>query len=143
MSLTPEEVRAYISDQARNNHLLDDEEFTDFEISLAMDLAVDEFNMMPPLSQQHRNTFPFKSLLMTGTLWKMFLGKSALLARNNFNYSDGGVQVPLEERFPLYQSLAAMFEASFKSSSRDAKDAMNLASGWGEVRSDEAYFPRW
>jgi hypothetical protein len=85
----------------------------------------------------------FKSILMEGTLWKMFSGASALLARNHMEYSDGGLTVPIEERMQLYTSLAGMYQESFLSSARAVKTHLNIEDGWDSVSSDQAGFPIW
>lgn len=143
MVLSPEELRTFIKDYTENNYLLDGEEFHDLEIELAMDLAISDYNMMPPLSVANREDFPSKSILLSGTLYKMFSGRSALLARNTMNYSDGGIQIPVEERAQLYQSLAAMYQSDFVNSATRLKAHLNMEAGWGSVNSDYGYFPAW
>lgn len=141
--LTPEEVREHISDKVENNHLLDGVEFTNTRIDLAMTLAIDRFNMVPPISSATVYTFPNKQILMYGTLALLFEGQSALLARNHMNYSDGGIQIPVEERMQLYTSLATMYAQAFDTSSRGLKIQRNIEDGWGSVSSDYANFPLW
>lgn len=141
--LTVEEVQEYIRDRAENNHLVDGTEFTATVITLAMDLAVSAWNMVPPVSVSTVETFPSKALLMSGTLWKMFMGQAALLARNTMTYTDGGLQIPVEERFQLYQALAAMYGEDFQTQARALKTHFNIEEGWGEVGSDYASFPDW
>lgn len=143
--VTPDEVREFIADYTENNHLIDGVEFSDTRISLATELAITEFNVIPPLGGATIDSFirQGKSLLITGVCWKLFEGQCALLARNTMNYSDGGISLPIEERFPLYQSLAESFKAQFLSSASRVKQYLNMESGWGEVRSDEAGFPTW
>ena len=141
--LTPDEVRQFLADKMENNHLLDGEEFSRTSIALAIELAISEYNFMPPIGGTDITNFPSKTLLMSGTCWKLFSGASALLARNTMAYSDGGLTIPVEERAPLYMSLAAMFQESFLVSARALKTHLNMEDGWGEVRSDEAAFPVW
>ena len=78
-----------------------------------------------------------------GTAWHMFMGKAALLARNTMQYSDGGLQIPIEERSELYMTLAERFRATFEASARSLKTSMNMESGYGYFGSDEAVFPLW
>lgn len=143
--VSPDEVREFIADYADNNHLLDGVEFSDTRISLATELAVAEFNIIPPVGAVSIQSFirQGKSLMMSGICWKLFEGQCALLARNTMNYSDGGISLPVEERMPLYQSLAEMFRDQFLSSAARVKQYLNIESGWGEVRSDAAGFPLW
>ena len=141
--LTPEEVQVYIQDIPDQNHLLDGLEFNPTQVILAINLAVGEFNMVSPLSTFTGEDFPNKAILLNGTLYKLFAGQAALLARNTMNYSDGGLQIPIEERFQLYTALASMYQADFIKSSQAFKIATNIASGWGGVTSDYSHFPNW
>lgn len=141
--LTVDQVREYISDYPSENLLLDKQEFSDTFIELSMDLAVSEYNLVTPRSNYSEESFPSKSLLMLGTLWQMYMGRSALMARNHMSYTDGGLQIPIEEKFELYRNLADSYGAQFQAASAKLKASMNMESGWGEVRSDEAMFPIW
>lgn len=141
--LTPEEVQLYIQDIVEKNLLLDDVEFKPSQVLLAMELAVGEFNMIQPLSSYDINSFPNKALLMNGTLWKLFEGQSALLARNHMSYSDGGLQIPVEERYQLYASLATGYKENFLRAGQAWKISTNIESGWGNVPSDYSNFPSW
>lgn len=141
--LTAVEIREYLSDKPELNHLLDGVEFPDAMISIAMDLAVNEFNLIPPLSAVDINTFPNRALLMSGTIYKMLTGQATLLARNTMAYNDGGVSIPIEERAQLYQSLAATFQSDFQTAARAYKIQANYKSGWGGISSDYGQFPLW
>lgn len=141
--LSVEEVREFIQDKVEKNHLLDDNEFAPTQIQLAMEMAVDRFNMIIPIGSTNVFTFPSKTLLLYGTLANLFAGQAALLARNTMNYSDGGISIPVEERSQLYVGLAEMYEAAFATSAKALKLQANIEDGWGMVRSDYAYFPTW
>lgn len=147
MSATPvlsvEDIRTYISDRPENNHLLDGVEFSDAMIDLSMRMAISEFNNYAPKTGYTVFDFPNIATLMSGTLFKLFAGQAALLARNTMNYSDGGIQIPIEERAELYSNLAAMYEQDFRTATIRIKTAINIESGWGEVSSDYATFPYW
>jgi hypothetical protein len=139
--LSVDEVREFVSDYAPNNYLIEGEEFTPTYVALCRDLAVDSYNEIPPLSSYNLTNFPSKSMLLYATLWKMYDGKAALLARNTMSYSDGGLQIPIEERMELYMSLAQNYRTQFMDSAQKLKIHLNMESGWSEVRSDEASFP--
>lgn len=138
-----EKVREFISDYPEENLLLDKQEFTDTFMELSMELAVSEYNSLSPKSGFTEETFPSKSILMLGTLWQMYTGKVALMARNHMSYSDGGLQIPIEEKFELYRNLADSYGTQFMTAASRLKGSMNMENGWGEVRSDEAMFPIW
>lgn len=141
--LTCLEVREYVSDYAPNNYLIEGEEFSDTFITLCMELAVEEYNALSPLTQYTLSTFPSKAVLLQGTLWKAYDGKAALLARNTFAFSDGGLQVPVEERADLYSNIAAKFGQQFKDSAIRLKTNINMSEGWGCIKSDYGAFPLW
>lgn len=141
--LSPAEVRTYIHDFSDQNHLIDGEEFSDEGIQLAMRMAAGDYNLIPPLSNLAPSQFPNVTLLMYGTLGHLFLGKAAHLARNTMSYSDGGLQIPVEERAELYLTLGNQYMAQFKESGAKLKLQMNMESGWGSVKSDYANLPVW
>jgi len=66
-----------------------------------------------------------------------------MAARNQMSYSDGGVSLPIEERFQLYQSLAAQYGQQFSDLSKQWKIQYNMEAGWGGVGSDFQTFPMW
>lgn len=141
--LKVEEIREFLSDYPDSNLLLDKEEFSDTYMALCMDLAISEYNAISPRSNVNSETFPSKSVLLLGTVWQMYLGRSTLMARNHLTYTDGGLQIPVEEKYELYKNLADSFAARFFEAASRLKIALNMEAGWGEVRSDEANFPFW
>lgn len=142
-SLTVEEVRAFISDDPKSNYLLDGEEFSPSRILLAMDLAVDSYNMMPPRTAVTAQLLPSKAVLLYGTLHHLYNGACAHLARNHMEYSDGGLTVPVEERMPLYQQLAGMYGVQFQEAAKAIKLQDNIEAGWGGLASDMMSFPHF
>lgn len=141
--LTPEEVMVYIQDDPSKNHLLDGLEFNPTQVALSIELAVAEFNMVQPLSSYTLDNFPNKAILMNGTLYKLYSGQAALLARNTMNYSDGGLQIPVEERYQLYAELSLKYQRDFLTASSAFKISTNIEQGWGAVPSDYSKFPNW
>lgn len=141
--LTTDEVREFIGDYQPNNYLLNSVEFTDARITLCMELAVSEFNSVTPRSNVSLGSFPSKALLLDGTMWKLLEGMAQQLSRNTMQYSDGGLQIPIEERYELYNQQAQQYQSQFINGSKTLKTQMNLDSGWGYVMSDEAWFPIW
>lgn len=141
--LTPEEVREHISDKVESNHLIDGVEFTNTRIELAMELAINRFNMIIPIGGANIYNFPNKGILMYGTLATLFEGQAALLARNHMSYSDGGITVAVEERMALYRELAMMYGQAFQESGAALKKQQNMEDGWGSIGSDYANMPLW
>jgi len=110
---------------------------------LAMELALSDYNTITPLSNLAPSQFPSKSLLLYGTLGHLYLGKSAHLARNTMSYSDGGLQIPVEERMELYTSLSSSYFAQFRQLGERLKAQLNVEDGWGSVASDYRQLPSW
>ena len=141
--ITPDFVRTFIRDNTEYNKLIEDIQFSDERISLCRQLAISKFNVMTPLSNYNQANFPNQYLLLYGTLACLFAGECAAVARNELNYQDGGLQVPLEERFQYYSALAASYEGTFQTMSQQYKIQINLEEGYGQVASDYAFLPAW
>lgn len=142
-TLTAQEVREFVLDKIEKNYLVDGEELSDTQINIAMELTIADWNSTPPTDAVSVPNFPFKHVLMYGTLYRCFTGLSALLARNTFAFTDGGLSIPLEERFQLYQALTAMYQAEYSSSMSKIKISQNMDQGWGHMGSDYNRFPIW
>lgn len=139
--LTPDQVRLYIRDHVDYNRLIDEQEFTDERIVFARDLTLDMFNVLPPLTFYSLAEFPNRYILLMGTLHNLYLGEAAMAARNQMSYSDGGLSIPIEERFEYYNNLAAQYGTQFSQLAQQFKIHKNIEDGWGEVGSDFARFP--
>ena len=139
--ISPDYVRTYIRDAIPYNRLLDELEFTDERIAQAKELALDFYNVMSPMTGYTEDQFPSKALLLLGTLWHLFNGEAAMAARNEMSYQDGGLTIPIEERFQYYTALATAYQTQFNQAAPQLKIYQNLESAWGEVRSDWSYFP--
>lgn len=140
-AITPDYVRLFIRDNIEYNKLLDELQFDDERISQATDLAIDKFNLMTPFSNYIESTFPNRSLLLLGTLEQLFLGEAAAAARNELTYSDGGLTVPLEERFQYYTALAQTYGQQFQQMGQQLKIQLNMEEGYSMVQSDFAWLP--
>ena len=142
-ALTVQQIRDYLGDAPENNHLLDGVEFPDSAVELAMLLAVDSYNTIPPLGGTDINTLG-ATLLLLGTIWHLYNGRAlAISARNQMSYSDGGLTIPIEERYQFYVQMSQSYEAQFRNLAKDAKISKNMEAGWGQVVTDYASFPVW
>lgn len=142
-TLTIQQIRDYLGDNPENNHLLDSVEFPDSAVDLAMTLAVDSYNVMPPIGGATLDTLN-PSLLLFGTIWHLYNGRAvAIAARNQMSYSDGGLTVPIEERYQFYIQMAQTYEQQFKNTAKEIKIAKNMEAGWNYVPTDYSTFPIW
>lgn len=141
--VTPMDIRSFLADTIGNNHLLDDVEFDDARIWLAIRMAISEYNELPPVSRVTAEIFPGLSTLIYGTCYHLFSGQSALAARNQMSYSDGGLNVPIEERYGMYQQLSQYYGSLWSQAAKLTKAHRNIESGWEFVFSDYSTFPNW
>lgn len=142
-TLTIPQIRAYLGDDPENNHLLDGVEFPDSAVELAMMLAADSYNIIPPIGGTTVETLG-PTLLLFGTIWHLYNGRAvAISARNQMSYSDGGLTIPIEERYQFYIQMAQTYQQQFQSMAKENKVARNMESGWGQVITDYASFPIW
>jgi hypothetical protein len=148
-TITTQQIRDYLADSDENNHLIDGVEFTDVRIQLAMDLAVDSYNSIPPVTMHTTPETISNSLMLYGTLWHLYNGQVALAARNQMSYSDGGLTIPIEERYQFYIQMAQFYQQQFMDMAGKDKVSRNMENAWGGpigqggVSTDYSSFPIW
>lgn len=142
-TLTNQQIRDYIADSPENNHLIDGLEFTDARIDIAKMLAVDSYNTVPPVRLTTTESAISNTLMLYGVLWHLYSGQMALAARNQMSYSDGGLTIPIEERYQFYVQMAQMYEQQFKQMAKESKISLNMEKAWGNVPTDYSTFPIW
>lgn len=134
------QVRTYLRDVVEFNALLSGEETSDGLISLAADLAADDFTNSPPLIGLYTvESHPSLYILFLGTLIHVLRSAGLLQARNNLNYSDGGLTVATSDKSPMYQAWANNFFQEYESKKRTYKMAINAESAYGGVRSEYSW----
>lgn len=130
------QVREYLRDFPEVNALLDGFENSDVIINLCADLAADDFSTtMPPIGQFFVETHPSFYLLFMGTVIQILRSAGILQARNNLNYSDGGLTVATSDKSPMYLTWANMLYQEYEIKKRSLKISMNAAGGYGGIRS--------
>ena len=141
--LTVELIREHIQDYPEKNRLLDEYEFTDDEICIAIRQAVSQFNTYPPHHIILHNEFPevFNELMLQGTLAKMFRGKAFLQFRNQLNFQDGGASGGVSDKGQPYSQLADSLQTKFRANCLAVKKSQNYNSGFGEIGSDYISLP--
>lgn len=134
------QVRDYLRDFPELNALLDGYETSDALLSLCADLAADDFSVtMPPVGQYTVETFPSLYLLLMGTVIQVLRSAGILQARNNLNYSDGGLTVATSDKAPIYMSYAQWLMQEYEKKKRSYKISINAAGGYGGIRSEYSF----
>lgn len=144
--LDPASIRLFIKDHPSFNHLLEGVEFTDTELDNYTNAALQMFNITPPISSYDKTSLPANTevIVLHGTLAHAYLGRAAMAARNQLSYSDGGLTIPIEERYQYYSDLAQNHANLFNTLSKNWKIGDNMGDkAWGSVGSDYSRFPQW
>src|SRR6056300_168271 len=93
------QVRQYLRDFPELNRLIDGEESSDRMIAWAAIDALDDINNTPPLIGAYTiDSFPYRSLLLRGTVIAVLESVGLLQTRNQINYNDGGIQVSASDK---------------------------------------------
>jgi len=113
-------------------------------IILCMDLALDEFNTMPPLSYFSLSAFPSRSIFLYLTLCHLLTSVGILKSRNRFQYSDGGWSADTESQDTSYLNWIQLFRRQIMPQAQNLKIALNIEGGWGAgVGSEYGWIHGW
>lgn len=131
------QVRDYLRDHPQFNALLTSFETSDPVISLCSDLAADDFSTSPPLiGRWSVESHPSMYLLFIGTVLQVLRSAGLMQARNNLNYSDGGLTVATSDKSQIYKAWADTYYAEYEQKKRTLKIAMNARQAYGGVASE-------
>src|SRR6185436_9244583 len=122
-------VRAYMRDYPELNRLFVGEEHSDRLIAFAVIDTLEDFNTTPPMTNYQINNFPSKSLLRIGTIANLLMSVGLLMTRNHITFSDGGVQVGVNDKTPLIQSWIQLFTNMYETKKDRLKVALNIENG--------------
>ena len=133
-------TRDYMRDYPQLNRLIAGEETNDRMIAFALMFTVDKFNITPPL-------IPFASietvppyLLLKGTTNHILYSAGILYARNQLDYSAGGVSVAHSNKTPLYQAWIQMQESEWHQMTKAFKISKNIEEAYGHGVQSEYLF---
>lgn len=133
-------VRAYMRDYKELNRLIAGEESSDRQIVWAIIDALDDFNTTPPFTRFSIENFPSRSLLVRATVITLLEGIGLLQTRNHLSFSDGGLQVGVNDKTPFLQAWLQLFSNKYEEKKRNLKVAYNIESAWGGGLHSELYF---
>jgi len=125
------EVRAYIRDFEELNRLISGEESSDRMIQYCIALALDEYNVMPPLSSNTISDFPSRSILLQLTICHLLTSVGILKSRNRFQYSDSGFSVQTEAQDDRYVRWIQLIRSQLNPMIMRLKVAINISEGYG------------
>ena len=125
------EVRAYIRDFPELNRLISGEESSDRMIHYCICMALDEYNVTPPLSNNIISNFPSRTILIQLTLCHLLTSVGILKSRNRFIYSDSGFSVQTETQDDRYVRWIQLIRSQLTPMINRLKVAINISEGYG------------
>lgn len=124
-------VRLYMRDFPELNRLINGEESSNRQIVWAIMDTLDDFNTTPPFTGFGVGTFPSKSLLVRGVAITLLESVGLLQTRNHLSFSDGGIQVGINDKTPYIQSWLQLLKNSYEEKKQRLKVSYNIESAWG------------
>jgi len=122
-------VRDFLRDHAELNRLIAGEETNDRMIAWAALDAVSKFNGTPHFtgySLEELLNMNFQYLMLRLTVVSILESVGLLQTRNHINYSDGGINVGVNDKTPLIMNWLQYFNASAEQLMQRAKVALNI-----------------
>jgi hypothetical protein len=133
MTLSVDDVRVFTKDTVLDNVLLEGKEQSDDDlIELAMNLAVQLFNSVAPVTQYSVESFPNDTILLYGTLYHLALSESERQLRNEINFQTQGMNVAIDNKHQQYVALATTYRQLFDAETKAYKMYINTEQAWGE-----------
>ena len=143
------QVRVFMRDYPELNRLVSGEESSNRQIAWAVFDAVDDFNTTPPfIGPYDVSNFPSKSKLVRATVCSLLQSIGLLQTRNHLTFSDGGIQVGINDKTPLLQTWIQMFKNDWEDWKMKFKVAANIESAWdggvfSEYRFVNNFYGEW
>lgn len=123
-------VRGYTRDHAELNRLVGGEESDDRQILWAVYDALSDFNGTPPFLGRYRLEDLLMrdqhALLLRMTVIALIESVGLLQTRNHINYSDGGLNVGVNDKTPLLMKWLEMFKSMTEQRKLQVKVALNI-----------------
>jgi len=134
---TINEIRMWMMDSAASeNSLLDDVEFGDEQIMLALTAPIRQWNETPPpIETFTTRTFPFRGAWATGALAQLYKMAAAHYRRNFLQTSGGGVSVADKAKEKDYLGEAVRLQNEYDAWLINKKVEINMKKFVGQSRS--------
>lgn len=134
----------FLRDQPNYNILLEDIEFKDEDIQLAMRLTVARYNALTPQTSLTSPAQLNEWILLCGVCCILFRSEGARQLRNQLVTQDGNIApVGLDEKEDLYLKWSMHFCNEFDEKAQKIKIQDNMESAYGGFGSGYRYIGRW
>ena len=138
--LTLDDIRMFLRDAPNYNILLEDVEFSNDDITRAMNFAVDRYNSFAPVTTNASMTTINRWLLLAGTVCILLRSEAARQLRTQVTAQDGNISpVGIDEKQALYTNMAEWYCTEFERLGTQAKVQSNLNAAWGGLGSEYRY----
>lgn len=135
-----ERLRQHLRDLPKLNKLQVGEELGDEDLRHCLDMAVSEFESMPPiLGDFSVCDIPDNLLIKAGTMWALEQA-GILQSRNRLQYSDNGLSVQVSDKAQEYQTWIQSIAQSYHQTAKQVKIQMNINRAYGGVSSSYGGF---
>lgn len=120
-------LRQYLRDFPELNRLIDGQETSDRMLAWAVIDALDDFNNSPPhIGIFTVSNFPYKSLLLRGSVIAVLESVGLLQMRNQMQYTDGGITVSVSDKSPLIMQWISMLQSTYETKKLNYKMSRNI-----------------
>lgn len=136
--VSKDQVRMFMRDYANNNILLDDVQFTDKELNLALEMATSAFNTVTPQTNFTPSNFPpqLRYLLLIGTTRFLLMSESFMQVRNQATVQDGDIApIGISDKAQLYAELAKQLKGEWDELTRGVKTQNNMEAAYATLGS--------
>ena len=94
--------------------------------------ALDDINNTPPFIGSYTvEGFPYRSLLLRGSVISVLESVGLLQTRNQLQFSDGGISVGISDKAPMIMQWINMLRASFEQKKLNYKMSVNIEDAMG------------
>lgn len=143
-----QQVREFLRDYPELNRLVSGVENSNRQIVWAIFNTLDDFNTTPHFTNYGLSNFPSKSVLLKGVVCDLLESVGLLQTRNHLQFSDGGIQVGINDKTPFLQSWIQMFRNTYEEKKQRLKVAINIENAWGggvhsEYRFVNNFYGEW
>ena len=121
-----DDVREAMRDYPQLNKLIDGEEHKDKDRKKALEQALEQVNLTPPLTDYTFATCPFRTALIDLAIARLLRTLLYLLERNEMDASDGGGVVARKKQIDLIRSTIQEIRGAVIPELRETKKAVAL-----------------
>jgi hypothetical protein len=134
----------FLRDQPRYNILLEDVEFSEDDINLAVKLTLAKYNAMLPQTTVVSPGYLNEYLLLMGVCSILMRSEGVRQVRNQLVTQDGNIAMAgLDEKQAIYAEWAERFNLEFTKMAQDIKMQNNMEECYGSFGSGYRYIGRW